>query len=127
MRKNQPGDDIRRLLELDGTTIYQQDKHWVKIDAWEIEPTPQVPHGIRYSLTLHNQHNTRVLGFDNAHVPKGGKRRRYRGRIRIYDHLHTDENCKGVPYAFSSAENLMTDFWSAVDEYFRVNDPPPTG
>ena len=37
-------------------------------------PKPEIPHGIRYNLTLHNRHNKRVMGFDNAHAVKGKKR-----------------------------------------------------
>lgn len=40
---------------------------WYKIEAWTIESSEHVPHGIRYNLTLHNNYNKRIMGFDNAH------------------------------------------------------------
>ncbi len=44
----------------------------VKIDARRVAPNAQIPHGIRYSLTLHDRYNRRVPGFDNAHATKPG-------------------------------------------------------
>jgi hypothetical protein len=29
--------------------------------------TPERPHGLKYSLTLHAEDGARLLGFDNAH------------------------------------------------------------
>ena len=42
---------------------------WVKFDSWRVDPTAEIPHGIRYSLTLHDRFNHRILGYDNAHFP----------------------------------------------------------
>lgn len=52
-----PGIDT--LLELSGHVMAQADGYWVKVDAWRVEPSPMIPHGIRYALTLHNAHGTR--------------------------------------------------------------------
>ena len=41
--------------------------HWVKFVAMRVEPTPERPHGLVYSLTLHASDGTRLVGFDNAH------------------------------------------------------------
>jgi hypothetical protein len=53
--------------------------HWVKFEVRRIEPTPEKPHGLDYSLTLHGPSGERLVGFDNAHAVKaqagpGGKR-----------------------------------------------------
>ena len=45
---------ISTLLELHQQVIDQEDGYWVKIDAWQVTPSDAIPHGIRYSLTLHN-------------------------------------------------------------------------
>lgn len=67
-------DPLDFLLDLDGEVIVQDDGYWVKIEARKRSPSPQVPHGIDYSLTLHDKYGRRVLGFDNAHAaPKGGR------------------------------------------------------
>jgi hypothetical protein len=81
-----------------------------------VEPTPERPHGIRYNLTLHDNHNRRILGFDNAHAVKPKKRSKYRGRIVVYDHLHETPNDAGTPYAFLSAEQLLQDFFRRVNQ-----------
>jgi hypothetical protein len=53
---------IETLLELDGSFFEQEGGFWMKIDAKRVDVTEFIPHGIRYNLTLHNQHGTRVLG-----------------------------------------------------------------
>lgn len=62
--------------------------YWVKFESWRIEPNIQVPHGIRYSVTLHDRHNRRVLGFDNSHgfTPE---RKRFGARKTTWDHRHS--------------------------------------
>ncbi len=44
---------IETLLDLHGQIIDQGKGYWVKIEAWRVEATHETPHGIRYSLTLH--------------------------------------------------------------------------
>ena len=110
---------METLLEMNGWIIQQEGGYWVRIEAWRVEPTEQIPHGISYNLTLHDHHNQRVMGFDNAHVPKAGRKRRFKGRIVEYDHYHTDMQCKGVPYSFESPAQLIEDFWLAVDNTLR--------
>ena len=61
---------IENLLELHGQIIDQGEGYWIKIEAWRTDPTAKVPHGLRYSLTLHEPDGTRILGYDNAHGVK---------------------------------------------------------
>jgi hypothetical protein len=61
---------ISILLDLHQQVIDQEDGYWVKIEAWEVAITEAVPHGIRYSLTLHNPKDIRIMGYDNAHSVK---------------------------------------------------------
>ena len=65
---------IATLIDLHGQVIDQGQGYWLKIEAWRIEPTTEIPHGIRYSLTLHAPHGKRILGYDNAHTIKPPKR-----------------------------------------------------
>ena len=109
-------DGLETLLEMDGWVIAQEKGYWVKIGASRVIPSNNIPHGISYSLTLHDNHNQRVMGFDNSHVPKGGRRRKFQGQIVEYDHYHKDLTCKGVPYHFDSPAQLVEDFWKAVDK-----------
>ena len=62
------------LLDLDGEIFPMNNGYWTKFETSRITPTQQIPHGIRYSLTLHDRNNTRVLGFDNAHAFKPKKK-----------------------------------------------------
>ena len=59
--------DLENLLNLNGEIYPLENGHWIKFEAYRVEPSPQIPHGISYSLTFHNKHNRRVIGFDNAH------------------------------------------------------------
>lgn len=103
------------LIELDGSVMEQECDYWVKIEAKRVDPTPFIPHGVRYSLTLHDKHGTRVLGYDNAHAVKPSGKFKFAGQRLPYDHKHRTSRDKGVPYTFQSAGALMTDFFSEVD------------
>jgi len=103
------------LLELHGTEYTEDNGFWYKIEAWRVESSPEIPHGIRYNLTLHNNHNKRILGFDNAHAVKSKKKGKYKGRCITYDHMHKSAVDKGTPYIFSSADQLLKDFLNHVN------------
>jgi hypothetical protein len=107
------------LLDLDGDIVAQEGGYWVKFEVHRVKPSTHIPHGIAYSLTLHDNHNQRIMGFDNAHTPKGGRKKRYQGQVIEYDHHHQDKHCKGVPYVFDSPAQLIEDFWKAVDNTLR--------
>ena len=108
---------LQTLLEMDGFTFWPKPRYWVKFNARFVEAAPQTPHNIKYSLTLHDRNNTRILGFDNAHAVKrrGKHRKKYVGRIVTWDHVHKLN--KTIPYEFESASQLLDDFWKAVDEF----------
>ncbi|EIZ2107017.1 hypothetical protein MOQ95_001531 [Salmonella enterica] len=103
------------LLSMHGETVYRDDDYWWKIEAWTVNPTPYIPHGIRYSLTLHDKYNTRVFGMDNAHGIKLPKKGNFSGRI-TYDHIHRTPVDKGYPYTFVSVAQLLEDFFTRIDE-----------
>jgi len=107
------------LLELNGTEYTEENGYWYKIEVWRVDVSPQIPHGIRYNLTLHNQYNKRILGFDNAHAIKPTKRGGYKGHIVEYDHMHESSIDKGRPYNFVSAEKLLHDFLQRVNQHLN--------
>src|ERR1700730_8528584 len=108
--------DIETLLDLDGVIIEQSGGYWTKFEARRISKmTEEIPHGIRYSLTLHDCHGERVMGFDNAHAVKTRKKGKHQGR-KTYDHRHRHSKDEGVPYEFVDAHQLLKDFWSEVDK-----------
>jgi hypothetical protein len=88
--------------------------YWVKFEVWRVKATKHIPHGIRYSLTPHDDHNVRIVGYDNAHncLPKTKK---YRARKETWDHVH--EKRRTYPYEFDSASQLLEDFRNTVRGY----------
>jgi ribulose bisphosphate carboxylase small subunit len=107
------------LLSLHGTEYTEENGYWYKIEAWQVESSKEIPHGIRYNLTLHNNHNKRIMGFDNAHAIKIKSRQRFKGRKITYDHQHTSVSDSGIHYEFSSADQLLTDFFKSVNEILK--------
>jgi hypothetical protein len=111
--------DIEVLLELDGIIIEQNNGFWTKFEVMLLDmPSKERPHGIRYSLTLHDRYGTRVLGFDNAHAIKPNKKAKYCGH-KTYDHQHRHSRDRGIPYFFNNAYELLKDFWLEVDKALK--------
>lgn len=112
--------DIDTLLDLDGIIIEQVSGCWTKFEVQRIaQPTEEIPHGIRYSLTLHDRHGERIMGFDNAHAVKSRKKGKHQGR-RTYDHRHRNSTDEGIPYEFIDGHQLLKDFWLEVDKALRL-------
>jgi hypothetical protein len=107
---------LETLLYLDGEVFPMDGGYWTKFEVSRVRPTKQIPHGIKYSLTLHDRNNTRLLGFDNAHAHKP-KRKKYGARKVTWDHKHKIE--KVFDYEFESASQLLEDFWRAVEEILK--------
>jgi len=111
---DRPETGLETLLDLNGIT-YRLDKgYWVKFEAHLIMASGQIPHGVSYSLTLHDRNNTRVIGFDNAHGCPPPRRKKYGGRKITWDHQHNLEE-KIIPYEYESAAQLIEDFWIEVE------------
>lgn len=104
---------LKALLDLDGEIFIMDDQHWVKFECHLVEKNEHVPHGIKYSLTLHDKNNTRILGYDNAHDSAKSKRKKFTAKRIVWDHKHEREKVK--TYDFSSADQLLVDFWHDVN------------
>ena len=107
---------LETLLDLDGEIFPMENGYWTKFEAFKVEPTLQIPHGVKYALTFHDQNNIRILGFDNAHAFKP-KKKKYGACKVTWDHKHKMN--KVAPYEFESASQLLEDFWAAVDEILK--------
>ncbi len=105
---------LEHLLALDGMNMNYEGEYWVKIDVSLVEKTKDRPHGIKYSLSLHNGKNQRIMGFDNAHAVQVS--RGFKGKKYAYDHQHCSIDDKGVEYKFASPGQLLADFWDEVDK-----------
>jgi hypothetical protein len=57
------------LLDLDGQVLVvdPEGSYWVRFVVTLVPVSPERPHGIDYSLTLHGPDGSRLIGFDNAH------------------------------------------------------------
>ena len=98
-------DEERFVVDADG-------KCWVKFEVKQCPATPERPHGLKYSLTLHDEDGERLLGFDNAHAVREGCGPRGRTRIE-YDHKHSGEQVRF--YVYEDAATLLADFWAEVE------------
>ena len=108
---------LQTLLDLDGEIFALDKGYWTKFEVKRVEPTQQIPYGVRYSLTLHDRNNTRVLGFDNAHYVKPPRKKKYGGRKIGWDHKHQRQ--KIYSYEYESASQLLEDFWATVEEIVK--------
>ncbi len=104
------------LLDLDGQVFVVDERanFWVKFEVRRIEPTADKPHGLDYSLTLHDAAGARLVGFDNAHAIAGSGQGR---RRRAWDHKHRLKSVR--PYEYADAAALLADFWAAVDAVMK--------
>jgi hypothetical protein len=105
---------LELLLDLDGLNFAQEGGFWMKYEVSAVEKTSERPHGIKYSLTLHDPQGKRIFGIDNAHRPK--KRRGPAAkstRPKVADHMHRDR--KEYIYEFDGAETLLVDFDKGVN------------
>lgn len=68
------------------------------------------------AFTLHDVDRTRLLGFDNAHgVP----------RAQTFDHRHRfRRTTELVAYDFRGADELISDFFAAVEQACRSEGAP---
>jgi predicted transcriptional regulator len=118
------------LLDLDGQVLVVDPDggHWVRFVVTLVPVSPEKPHGIDYSLTLHGPDGERLVGFDNAHPATRQKRgepldHRHRlRRIRAYDYRDSsdlarrllDDGGRGVARERS---NLMTTLKVGIASY----------
>ena len=116
---------LEYLLDLDGEIMIINEKMglWVKFEARRITATDDRPHGVKYSLSLHDRNNHRILGFDNAHMIEHGGKRKVAPQ-KTYYHWHRNQKDQGTPYHYTNAAALMEDFWKEVDRVVNVLEEP---
>jgi hypothetical protein len=110
------------LLDLDGQTLVIDDEgHLVRFAVRQTDITEVRPHGLSYSLSLHDRTGRRLMGFDNAHrvQHRGGK---FAEQPRVYDHVHRGKDDEGRPYRFQNPGKLLEDFWAEVDRILDLDE-----
>jgi hypothetical protein len=117
MRTRDPALDT--LLDLDGLTLVVAPEagYWVRFVVTKVPATPEKPHGLDYSLTLHGPNGERLVGFDNAH-PVG---KRKLGQLQ--DHRHHMRTIRS--YEYRDAATLLADFWADVDAVLKEKGVAP--
>jgi Family of unknown function (DUF6516) len=76
-----------------------------------VPASPDKPHGLDYSLTLHGPNGERLVGFGNAHpVAK-------QARGEPQEHRHRLRTLKA--YDYRDAATLFGDFWTTVGAVLR--------
>jgi Family of unknown function (DUF6516) len=83
--------ELEVLLSLDGYEFRFTKGYTVKFEARQVKPTRGRPHGVKYSVTLHDSEGRRIYGIDNAHRT---------GSRREFDHKHPPGARKVVRYAY---------------------------
>lgn len=106
------------VLSLDGIHYKLPDGKSIKFSFTKISVSEGVPLGIKYSLTLHDINNVRILGFDNKHSPKI-TRKSFKSRQRNFDHKHRYPEDAGIEYDFVDFPTLIEDFYNEVERYLK--------
>lgn len=104
---------LETLLQLDGEVFPMDNGFWVKFKVHRTPKNNHIPHGIKYSLTLHDRYNRRIVGYDNGHGIKPPKKKKFSGNRQVWDHKHQKSVVR--PYEFESAYQLLEDFWNDVN------------
>ena len=104
---------LELLLDLDGKVLVVDPAggHWVRFVVTRVPASPEKPHGIDYSLTLHGPAGERLVGFDNAHPVEGDDVASRRTIVTGCE--------RPAPTGYTIAATLLADFWSAVDAVLR--------
>ena len=98
--------ELEFLIELHGQEFEFGGGYRVKFEAQRVKATPGRPHGIKYSLTLHDPAGKRLYGLDNAHKA---------ARKREFDHRHVYGGKRIVGYAWRGPAALLNDFYREVE------------
>jgi hypothetical protein len=102
--------ELEWLLSLDGASYEAAEGYLVEFMARRTEQTPERPHGISYALVFR---------------PKDGQPcGKYVKASAAYDHWHRTERDPGRPYTFTTAAQLLDDFWNEVRRAMNERNIP---
>ena len=112
--------ELELLLSLDGRSYEAAAGYVVEFVVRRMAKTSARPHGISYSLVFRPKGGKPYVRFDNAH--QATRSGRFARRPAAYDHWHRNEADPGRPYAFTSAMQLLDDFWRQVKRVMSEKD-----
>ena len=117
-------EELESLLALDGAEFEMASGVIVEFTIRRTDPTAERPHGISYALVLRPKRGgASWVRFDNAHAVQAPGRGYRRKRI-AYDHWHRTGKDKGRPYNFTTAMQLLEDFWQEVKRTLDEKEIP---
>ena len=105
--------ELELLLSFDGASYQASEGYVVEFTVRRTDITAERPHGISYALVFRPANGEPFVRFDNAHAPNRTGRK-YVKAPAAYDHWHRDEHDMGRPYKFTTALQLLDDFWREV-------------
>ena len=105
-----PDHELEALLSLDGQEFRFTKGYAIKFEIRRVVPSRGRPHGVKYSLTLHDPEGRRIYGIDNAHRM---------GPRPEFDHRHPHTARKVVRYAYRGPMALLDDFFREVDRILQ--------
>ena len=116
-------DELELLLNLDGASYEAAAGYVIEFSARRVDVTPQRPRGISYALVFRAEDGSPYVRFDNAHgvEHRGG---RFVADPEAYDHWHRTQADPGRPYEFTTAAQLLEDFWNEVRRVMREKGIP---
>jgi hypothetical protein len=93
------------LLDLDGQVLVVDPEggHWVRLVVTRVPVSPEKPHGLDYSLTLHGPDGERLVARQKRGEPQ--------------DHRHRLRTIRA--YEYRDAATLLADFWTTLDAVLR--------
>ena len=103
------------LLSLNGQEFEFAAHYKVKIKAHATATSQHRPHGVKYSLTLHDKTGRRLHGIDNAHGI---------GRRVVFYHRHVYGNDKVIVYMYRGSAELLEGFYRDVERIIKERGHP---
>jgi hypothetical protein len=111
--------ELAYVLDLHRQRIGYEKGYWATFRFLRVPPDEGRPHGLQYSLSLHDENDDRLLGYNNAHlVDVGGGPSKKSRRPKEFDHINW-RGKKPVPYKFTTPLNLLKDFFADVDKILK--------
>lgn len=108
---------------MDGASYEAAAGYVVEFKTRRTDKTPERPKGISYALVFRPKDGDPYVRFDNAHAVdhRGGQ---FVKESKAHDHWHRSERDRGRPYKFTTAMQLLADFWDEVRRVMKERNIP---
>jgi hypothetical protein len=107
------------FLDFHLTKIGYDNGYWATFRVFKRDPDEGRPHGLQNSLALLDEHDNRILSFDNSHpVSVGSGPARRSKKPKTFDHIDR-RGQESVPYTLTTPYKLLEDFFAEVDAILK--------